>query len=104
MSANEGENEIETREKRKRNLMNLKFEHKNPDLARSRSTIIIEECLGKYDAVMFDSKTKDQWMLEKLKRRSSRRRMTTSNREIISTLTPSRKTLKLKISWENQRA
>ena len=59
-STNEGENERETREKRKRNLMNLKFKHKNPDLARSRSTIITEECLGKYDAVMFDPKTKEQ--------------------------------------------
>ena len=40
---NEGENERETREKRKRNLVNLKFKHRNPDLARSRSTIITEE-------------------------------------------------------------
>ena len=103
LSTNEGENERETREKRKRNLMNLKFEHKNPDLARSRSTIINEECLGKYDAVTFHPKTKDQWMLEKLKRRSSRRRLTTSSREIITTSTPSRKTLKLKIWWESQR-
>ena len=40
--------------------MNLKFKHRNPDLARSRSTIITEECLGKYDAVTFDPKTKEQ--------------------------------------------
>ena len=39
--------------------MNLKFKHRNPDLARSRSTIINEECLGKYDAVTFDPKTKE---------------------------------------------
>ena len=60
LSTNEGENERETREKRKRNLMNLKFKHRNPDLARSRSTIINEERLGKYDAVTFDPKTKEQ--------------------------------------------
>ena len=40
--------------------MNLKFKHRNPDLARSRSTIINEERLGKYDAVTFDPKTKEQ--------------------------------------------
>ena len=40
--------------------MNLNFKHRNLDLARSRSTIINEECLGKYDAVTFDSKTKVQ--------------------------------------------
>ena len=59
-STNEEENEGETREKRKRNLMNLNFKHRNLDLARSRSTIINEECLGKYDAVTFDPKTKVQ--------------------------------------------
>ena len=40
--------------------MNLKFKHKKPDLARSRSTIITEECLGKYNAFTFDHKTKEQ--------------------------------------------
>ena len=40
--------------------MNLKFKHKNPDLARARSTIITEECLGKYVAFAFDHKTKEQ--------------------------------------------
>ena len=49
-----------TREKRKRNLMNVKFKHKNPDLVRVRDTIITEECLGKYDAVTLDPKTKEQ--------------------------------------------
>ena len=108
MSANEGENKRETREKRKRNLMNLKFKHRNPDLARSRSTIINEECLGKYDAVTFDPKTKEQVDV-KLKVGEAQTSFfpashDDSNREIISTLTPSRRTLKLKISWESQRA
>ena len=39
--------------------MNLNFKHRNLDLARSRSTIINEECLGKYDAVTFDPKTEE---------------------------------------------
>ena len=40
--------------------MNLKFKHKKPDLARAHSTIITEECLGKYVAFTFDHKTKEQ--------------------------------------------
>ena len=92
------------REKRKKNLMNLKFKHRNPDLARSRSTIINEECLGKYDAVTFDPKTKEQVDVKLESWRSSNAVHDDSNREIISTLTPSRRTLKLKISWESQRA
>ena len=104
---NEGENERETREKRKRNLVNLKFKHRNPDLARSRSTIINEECLGKYDAVTFDPKTKEQVDV-KLKVGEAQTSFfpashDDSDREIISTLTPRRRTLKLKISWESQR-
>ena len=88
--------------------MNLKFEHKNPDLAHSRSTIIIEECLSIYDAVTFDPKTKEQVDV-KLKVGEAQTSFflashDNSNREIISTLTPSRRTLKLKISWESQRA
>ena len=40
--------------------MNMKFKHRNPDLVRVRDTIITEECLGKYDAVTLDPKTKEQ--------------------------------------------
>ena len=104
MSANEGENKRETREKRKRNLMNLKFKHRNPDLARSRSTIITEECLGKYDAFTFDHKMKEQVDVGEAQTSFFPVSHDDSNRGIISTLTPSRRTLKLKISWENQRA
>ena len=40
--------------------MNMKFKHKKQDSVRVRDTIITEECLGKYDAVTFDPKTKEQ--------------------------------------------
>ena len=64
--------------------------------------------LGKYDAFTFDHKTKEQVDV-KLKVGEAQTSFfpvshDDSNRGIISTLTPSRRTLKLKISWESQRA
>ena len=84
--------------------MNLKFKHRNPDLARSRSTIITEECLGKYDAFTFDHKMKEQVDVKpKVGESQTSSHDDFEPRDYFYVNTKQR-TLKLKISWESQRA